>query len=47
MEDDLPVGRGIERAGWLAFGTGVGLALLTEMWPLLCVLVGYFVVLVH
>jgi hypothetical protein len=47
MEDDVPLSRGIEPAGWLAFGCGVFLALLTELWPLLRVLVGYFVVLVH
>ena len=47
MEDDEPVARTIEAAGWLAFGIGAGLALLTELWSLLRVLVGYFVVLVH
>lgn len=47
MEDDEPVGRGVEGAGWVAFGSGMGLALLTEAVPFLRVLVGYFVVLVH
>ena len=47
MEDDEPLPRGIESAGWVAFGIGVALALLTEAWPLLRVLVGYMVVLVH
>jgi hypothetical protein len=47
MEDDLPVGRAIGADGWLAFGVGLALALLTELLPLLRVLVGYFVVLVH
>lgn len=39
--------RGIDRAGWIALGTGLGLALLTEAVPFLRVLVGYFVVLAH
>lgn len=47
MEDDLPVVRGVEAAGWLAFAMGAGLALLTELLPFLRMLVGYFVVLVH
>ncbi len=47
MEDDEPPGRSIEAAGWVAFGIGLGLALLTEILPFLRVLVGYFVVLVH
>ncbi len=47
MEDDEPPGRSIEAAGWIAFGVGLGLALLTEILPVLRVLVGYFVVLVH
>lgn len=47
MEDDVPVGRGIEAAGWKALGLGLGLALLTEYFSFLRVLVGYFVVLVH
>lgn len=47
MEDDEPPLRGIEPAGWAAVGAGMLLALLTEAWPLLRVLVGHFVVLVH
>ncbi len=47
MEDDEPLGRRIEAAGWKALGLGLGLALLTELLPFLRVLVGYFVVLVH
>jgi hypothetical protein len=47
MEDDLPPGREIDTTGWLAFGAGLALALLTEIVPFLRVLVGYFVVLVH
>lgn len=47
MEDDEPLRRSIEPAGWVALGIGVGLAGLTELWPLLRVLVGYMVVLVH
>ena len=47
MEDDEPIARGIEPAGWAAFGVGAGLALLTEVLPFLRVLVGYFVVLIH
>ncbi len=47
MEDDEPLARAIEPAGWVALGVGMGLAGLTELWPLLRVLVGYFVVLVH
>jgi hypothetical protein len=47
MEDDEPIARGVEAAGWVAFGVGAGLALLTELLPFLRVLVGYFVVLVH
>jgi hypothetical protein len=47
MEDDLPLGRAIDAAGWLALGVGLALALLTELLPFLRVLVGYFVVLVH
>jgi hypothetical protein len=37
----------IERQGWIAFGVGAALAVLTQVLPLLDVLVGYFVVLVH
>ena len=37
----------IRRGGWLAFAIGLGLAVLTELWPLLRSLIGYFVVLVH
>jgi hypothetical protein len=47
IEDDLPVGREIDPAGWMALGLGLGLASLTELLPFLRVLVGYFVVLVH
>ena len=47
IEDDLPVGREVDRAGWIALGIGLGLASLTELFPFLRVLVGYFVVLVH
>jgi hypothetical protein len=47
MEDDVPPGRVVESAGWLALGIGFGLATLTELLPFLRVLVGYFVVLVH
>ena len=31
IEDDLPVGREIDRAGWIALGVGLGLASLTEL----------------
>jgi hypothetical protein len=37
----------IDRRGWIAFGIGVGLALLTELLPILRVVIGYFVILVH
>ncbi len=37
----------IDRWGWIAFGIGVGLALLTELLPILRVFIGYFVILVH
>jgi len=37
----------IDRRGWIAFGIGVGLALLTELLPILRVFIGYFVILVH
>jgi len=47
MEDDVEPARGVESAGWLAFGAGLLLAVLTEVVPFLRVLVGYFVVLVH
>lgn len=47
MEDDEAAERGIEPAGWAAVGAGVLLAGLTELWPLLRVLVGHFVVLLH
>jgi len=46
LEDARPE-RGIDRAGWIALGAGLGLALLTEALPFLRVLVGYFVVLAH
>jgi hypothetical protein len=42
-----PESPGIDRAGWIACAVGAGLALLTQALPLLEVLVGYFVVLVH
>jgi len=47
IEDDLPVGREVDSAGWSALAIGFGLALLTELLRFLQVLVGYFVVLVH
>lgn len=47
MEEDVPPTRTIEQAGWIAFAAGLGLAVLTELVPLLRVLIGYFVVLVH
>ena len=47
MEDDVPVPRGIEPAGWVAVGVGFGLAGLTEALPILRAAVGYMVVLVH
>jgi hypothetical protein len=37
----------ISRDGWIAWGAGAALALLTQLLPLLQVLVGHFVVLVH
>jgi hypothetical protein len=37
----------IDRRGWIAWGVGGALALLTQVLPWLQLLVGYFVVLVH
>jgi hypothetical protein len=42
-----PDGAAIDPSGWRAFAIGAGLAVLTQLLPLLEVLVGYFVVLVH
>lgn len=44
MEDDEP---GLDRAGWTSLAVGFALAVLTQVFPLLEMLVGYFVVLVH
>jgi len=42
-----PEADSIDQWGWLAFGIGLALALLTELIPLLRILVGHFTILVH
>jgi len=42
-----PAEAGSDRPGWTALAVGAGLAVLTQLVPLLELLVGYFVVLVH